>query len=86
MTLLPKIESIFSIVTIFDKIEYKFENRIVLEVLEKLVIIATNPLVYYLICQSELRKTIIDHQVDVYRHWIWSFRRSKLHLWQLSKI
>lgn len=49
MSSFPKIESIFSIVIVFDKMEYEFKNGVVLEVPEKLVIAITNPLVYYLI-------------------------------------
>lgn len=49
ISLLPKIESIFSIITILTKIQYKFENGTVLKVSKKLIIVAINPLVYYLI-------------------------------------
>lgn len=41
MSLLPKIGSIFSTITALDKIEYKFENRVVLEVPAKLVMLVT---------------------------------------------
>lgn len=49
MFLLPKTESMFSIITALDKIEYEFKNRVVFEMPEKLVIVVTNPLVCYLI-------------------------------------
>ncbi len=66
MSSLPKIESIFSIVTILDKMKYKFKNRVVLEVLEKLVIAATNPLVYYLIVKvSYVRLLLITKLIFI---------------------
>lgn len=49
MSLLPKLKLIFFIVAALDKMEYESKNGVVLEVLEKLAIVATNPLVYYLI-------------------------------------
>lgn len=45
-------ESIFSIVTVLGKIQYEFENRAVLGMLEKLVIAAMNLLVRYLIVKK----------------------------------
>lgn len=44
-----KIELILSNIIALDKMKYKFENEAVLEVLEKLIITATNLLVCYLI-------------------------------------
>lgn len=49
----PKLESIFSIVTALDTMQYKFKNGAVMEVPEKLVIAATNPLVCYLIVEVD---------------------------------
>ena len=49
MSLSPKLESIFSIIAALGTIQYEFKKRTVLEVLEKLIIVATNPLVWYLI-------------------------------------
>lgn len=45
MSLSPKLESIFSIIAALGTIQYEFKKRTVLEVLEKLIIVATNPLV-----------------------------------------
>lgn len=45
MSLLPKLESIFAISAALSTMQYKFENKTVAEVPEKLVIAATNPLV-----------------------------------------
>lgn len=59
MFLLPKMESIFSIIASLDKMEYKFENGVVLEMLEKLVIEATNPLIYYLIVEVSYEKSLL---------------------------
>lgn len=59
MFLLPKIESVFSIVIIFDKMEYKFKNEVVLEVLKKLVITAINSLVYYLIVKVSYARLLL---------------------------
>lgn len=47
MSLLPKIKTIFSIVVVLDKMKYKFKNRAVLEVPDKLVIVVTNLLICY---------------------------------------
>ena len=55
----PKIESIFSINVFLDKIKYEFKNKTVLEVLEKLVIAATNPLVCYLIVKVSYAKALL---------------------------
>ncbi len=69
MSLLPKMESIFSIIAILNKMEYEFQNRAVLEMQEKLVIVATNPLESASVLPNywnKLCKIIIDHQVDVY--------------------
>ncbi len=52
-------ESIFSIITALDKIEYKFENGVVLEVPEKLVIAGTNPLVCYLIVKVNYARPLL---------------------------
>lgn len=51
MSLLPKLKSIFSIVTVCGIMQYKFENRAVTKVPKKLVIAATNLLVCYLIVE-----------------------------------
>lgn len=47
----PKLESIFSIVDGLGTMQFEFENGVVSEVPEKLVIAATNPLVCYLIVE-----------------------------------
>ncbi len=60
MSSLPKMESIFSIVTAFDKMKYEFKNGVVLEVPEKLVIAATNPLVYYLIVKISYTRPLLN--------------------------
>lgn len=54
-----KIESIFSIIAVFDKIEYKFKSRVVLEIPEKLVIAATNPLMCYLIVKISYARPLL---------------------------
>lgn len=59
MSLLSKIESIFSIVATLDKMQYKFENGAVLKVPKKLVIAATNPLVCYLIFEMSFPKPLL---------------------------
>lgn len=59
MFLLPKIESIFFIVVVLNKIRYKFKNRAILKVLEKLVIAATNLLMYYLIAKVSYTKSLL---------------------------
>lgn len=66
MSLLPKIESIFFIITVFDKIEYEFEDGIVLKVPEKLVVVAIYPLVYYLIIElSNIRSLLITKLIFI---------------------
>lgn len=45
---LSKLNSIFSINSTFNNILYKFKNKIILKILEKLVITKTNLLIYYL--------------------------------------
>lgn len=55
----PKMELIFSIVTALNKIEYKFKNGVVLEILEKLVIAAINPLIYYLIAKVSYARPLL---------------------------
>lgn len=59
MSLLPKIESIFSIVVVFDKMKYKFENRAVLEVPDKLVIVVTNLLICYIIVKVSYARLLL---------------------------
>lgn len=49
MLFFSKLNSIFSIIDTFDKMQYKFKNGVVLKVLEKLIIMVTNLLIYYLI-------------------------------------
>lgn len=46
-------------VSTLDKIEYKFENKIVLKISEKLLIAMTNPLVCYLIVQISYTRLLI---------------------------
>lgn len=46
--LLPKLYSIFFIIVAFCNMQYKFKKCLMLEVLEKLIIAVTNPLVCYL--------------------------------------
>lgn len=53
MSLLPKFESIFSIVATLSMIQYKLENEIVTKVPEKLVIATIKPLVCYLIVKVD---------------------------------
>lgn len=48
MFLLSKLESLFSIITTHSIMQYKFKNRIISKVLEKLVIAVINPFIYYL--------------------------------------
>lgn len=60
MSLLPKIESIvFYIISAFDNMKYKFENGVVLEVPEKLVIAASNALVCYLIVKVSYTRLLL---------------------------
>ncbi len=59
MSLLPKMESIFSIIGAFDKIEYKFENGVVLEVPKKLVIVVTKLLLCYLIVKVSITRLLL---------------------------
>lgn len=49
MFLLSKLETIFFIITTFGIMQYKFRNGAMLEVPKKLIIVATNSLVCYLI-------------------------------------
>lgn len=49
----PKLDTISSIVAALDTMQYEFENGAVMEVPEKLVITATNPLVCYLIVEVD---------------------------------
>lgn len=46
---LPKMESIFSIITTLNKLQYKFKNGTILKLSEKLIIIIINLLICYLI-------------------------------------
>lgn len=46
---LSKIESIFSINIVLNKMQYKFENEMILKMLEKFVMVAINLLICYLI-------------------------------------
>lgn len=50
---------IFSIIAAFSKMQYKFENRKVLELREKFVIAVINPLVYYLIIEVSYIKLLL---------------------------
>lgn len=66
MSLLPKIKSIFPTIAVLDKIEYKFENGVVLEVPAKLVMIVTYLLVYYIIDKvSYARLLLITKQMFI---------------------
>ena len=55
----PKIEFIFSIIAFLDKMKYEFENRAVLKVPKKLIIMATNLLVCYLIVKVSYAKALL---------------------------
>lgn len=52
-------ESIFSIIATCDKLEYEFENKAVLKVPKKLIITATNPLLYYLIVEVSYARLLL---------------------------
>lgn len=59
MSLLPRIKSIFFIVDFFNKMKYELKNKIVLEVLKKLIITRINLLVYYLIIKINYAKLLL---------------------------
>lgn len=65
MFLLLKLESSISIVAAFGKIQYKFKNKIVTEVLEKLVIAVTNLLVCYLIVKVDYANPFLVNKLIV---------------------
>lgn len=61
MSLLLWFDLIFYIVNVFGKIQYKFKNVMVFEILEKLIIATTNPLIWYLIVKiSYIRLLLIN--------------------------
>lgn len=49
----PKLELIFSIIIALNTKQYKFENGVMIKVLKKLIIAATNLLIYYLIFEID---------------------------------
>lgn len=52
--------------SVLDKIKYKFENKAMLKISEKLLIAMTNPLVCYLIVQiSYIRPLIITKLIFI---------------------
>ena len=61
----PKLKSIFSIVVALGTMQYEFEYRAMTEVPEKLVIVATNPLVCYLIVKVDYAKPFLVSKLIV---------------------
>lgn len=62
----PKPVSIFSFIGTFAKIKYKLENRAVLNIQKKLIIVVTNLLVYYLIVKiSYIRLLLINNLIFI---------------------
>ncbi len=61
--MLPKLDLIYSIIGIFSKIQYKFKNRVVLEVLKKLVIVVINLLIYYLIVEMGYVRVLLINKL-----------------------
>ncbi len=59
MFLLFKIKTIFFIIAIFRKMYYKFKNKVVLKVSEKLVIPVMNLFVYYLIIEVSYARLLL---------------------------
>lgn len=59
ISLSPKIELFFSIITVLDKIKYGFKNRAMLEMPKKFGIIVTNSLVCYLIVKVSYAKLLL---------------------------
>lgn len=57
--LFHKIQSIFFIIAFLNIMQYKFENRAILDIPEKLVIAVTNPLVCYLIVEVSYVKPLL---------------------------
>lgn len=52
-------KSIFSIIAALNTMEYKFKNGVVFEIPKILIIIATNPLVCYLIVKVSYTKLLL---------------------------
>lgn len=52
-------KSIIFIVTTFGKMQYEFENKIILKVPKKLIIIVINPLICYLITEVSYIKQLL---------------------------
>lgn len=59
MSLSQNLKYIFCIIAIFGMIQYKFQIRVMLRVSKKLIIIATNPLICYLIIEMHYRKLLL---------------------------
>lgn len=59
MFFFPKMKSIFSIFLALNKIQYKFKNRAVSKLLEKLVIVVTNLLICQLIVKMNYKKLLL---------------------------
>ena len=65
MSLSPKLESIFSNIATLDTMQYRFENRAMTEVPEKLVIAAINLLVCYLIVKIDYNNPFLISKLIV---------------------
>lgn len=59
----PKLDFLFSIIGTLSKMEYKFKNRVVLELPKKFIIVMTNPLAYYLIIKVGYTKRLLINKL-----------------------
>lgn len=46
-------------ITVFNKMQYKFKNKIIFKILKKLIIMAKNLLIYYLIVNVSYIKVLL---------------------------
>ena len=56
----PKLKSIFLIIAIFKKMQYKFKNKVVIEVLQKFIIVITNLLICNLIIKVSYIRSLLN--------------------------
>lgn len=62
-SLSSKLESNFFIISVFDKMWYKCENEAILKILGKLIITATNLLIYYLILVVSYKRLLLINKL-----------------------
>lgn len=75
--MLSKIKIIFFLIVIFNKIKYKVWEQNSIKDTEKACNYGNKSISWLFYYQSDLYKTIVNHQANIYRHEIWSSQKKQ---------